>query len=87
MKRVLGGFHHRVARRLTEQQPWKGQDRVWFYPPIEDAMLEVGLQDLETYVFRHQNKVAQHIATTTIIDLCLASKRRPGERVTMLWWE
>ena len=26
MKRVLGKFHQRVARRLTGRQPWKGWD-------------------------------------------------------------
>ena len=26
--RMLGGFHHRVAQRLTERQPWKGRDGV-----------------------------------------------------------
>ena len=24
--RVLVGFHHRVAHRLTGKQPWRGQD-------------------------------------------------------------
>ena len=50
MKRVLGGFHHRVAHRLTGQQPRKGRYRGWFYPPLEDAMVEVGLEEVETYV-------------------------------------
>ena len=27
--RVLGGFHHRVARRMTGRQPWRGRDVVW----------------------------------------------------------
>ena len=27
--RVLGGFHHRVARRMTGRQPWRGRDGVW----------------------------------------------------------
>ena len=27
MKRVLGGFHHRVARKLTGRQPLRGQGR------------------------------------------------------------
>ena len=50
-------------------------------------MAEAGLQELETYVSRHQNTVAQYIATTTIIDLCLAAKCRPGARVEIWWWE
>ena len=41
--RVLGGFRHRVARRMTGQQPWKGRDSGWVYPPLEEAMVEVVL--------------------------------------------
>ena len=26
--RVLGGFHHRVALRITEKQPWRGRNGV-----------------------------------------------------------
>ena len=43
MERVLGGFHHRVARRLTGRQPCIGRDGGWVYPPLEDAMAEAGL--------------------------------------------
>ena len=50
MQRMLGGFHHRVARRLTSYQPQKGRDGGWFYPPLKDAVAEVGLQEVETYV-------------------------------------
>ena len=87
MKRLLGGFRHRVARRLTGRQPWKGRDGGWFYPPMEDTMVEAGLQYLYTYVSRHQKTVAQYIATRTIMDLCLEVKRRPGTRLAMRWWE
>ena len=59
MKRVLGGFQHRVACRLTGQQLWKGWYRGWVYPPLEDAMAEAGLHEIETYVYGRQNKVAQ----------------------------
>ena len=87
MKRVFGGFHHRVTCRMTGRQLWKGRDRGLVYPLMEDVMAEAGLQELETYASCHQNKVAQYIATTTIIDLCLESKWRPGARVAMRWWE
>ena len=50
MKRVLGRFHHRVDHRLTEWQPRRGRHGGWFYPPLEDAMEEAGLQEMETYV-------------------------------------
>ena len=50
MLRVLGGFHYRVSRRMTGRQPQKGRDGSWVYPLLEDAMVEVGLQEVETYV-------------------------------------
>ena len=46
IRRVLGGFHHRVACRLTEGQPRTGRDGVWIYPQREDAMTEAGLQEV-----------------------------------------
>ena len=87
MQRVLGGFHHRVACRLTGRQLKKGQDEGWVYPPLEDAMAKAGLQEVETYVSCLQNTVVQYIATKPIMELCLAVKRRPGTRVEMRWWE
>ena len=85
MKRVLSGFHHRVACRLTGRQQQKILDGGWFYPPLEDAMAEAGLQEVETYVSCLHNTVVQYIATNPIMDLCLAAKRRPGPRVEMRW--
>ena len=42
--KLLGGFHHRVAHRLTRQQPRKGRDIGWVYIPLAEAMAEEGLQ-------------------------------------------
>ena len=37
-----------------------------------------GLQEVDTYVSHIQNTVAHFISTRSIMDLCLASERRPG---------
>ena len=50
-------------------------------------MMEAGLQEVDTYIYRCQNTVAQYIATMPIIDLCLAEKQRLGPIVSMWWWE
>ena len=50
------------------------------YPQLEDIMVETGLRDVKTYIYHHQNTVAQFIATSLIIYLCMAVKRRPGQR-------
>ena len=52
MQRLLGIFRHRVVRRLTGRQPRKGWDRGWVYTPLHDAMVESGLQEVGTYVYR-----------------------------------
>ena len=83
IKRVLGRFHHRVACRITVSQTQKVRYGGWVYPPLEDAMVEAGLQEVETYVSLRQNTVAQYISARHIMDLCLAAKRRPEPRVEM----
>ena len=57
MHRLLGGFHNRVTCRLTGRQPRKGRYAGWVYPPMEDYMVKVGLQEVETYVSLRQNTV------------------------------
>ena len=39
----LGGFRHRVAFRLTGQQPQRGINVIWRYPLLAEAMEEAGL--------------------------------------------
>ena len=50
-------------------------------------MSEAGFQEVETYLSRRQNTMAQYILTMPIMDLFLAAKQRPGPRVKMRWWE
>ena len=65
------------------RQPRKGWEGGWVYPPLEYAMVEAGLQEMETYVSDRQNTVPQYIATRPVMDLCLVAKRSPGPRVEM----
>ena len=55
--------------------------------PLDEVMTEVVLQEVETYIARRQNTVAQYIATRPIMDLCLTEVRRPGARVLKRLWE
>ena len=84
--RVLGGFHHRVDRRLRGRQPRIGQGGGWVYLPLEEEMSEAGLNEVETYVYRRQNTFARFIETSPIMELCLAAARRTGSRVANRWW-
>ena len=80
--RVLDRYHHRVDHRLTGRQTWKVRDCVWTYPPLEEAMEEAGPQEVETYVSRRQNTVAQFSTTRPIMDLCLLAEQILGPRVS-----
>ena len=50
-------------------------------------MVEAGFEGIGKYIMRRQNTVAHYIATRPIMELCERSARRPGERVSRLWWE
>ena len=73
-----GRFHHRVVRKLMGRHPHRVRNAVWFYTPLEYAMAEVGLKEVETYVSLPQKKIVQFIATRTIMDLCLEVDQKPG---------
>ena len=44
IRRLHGGFHYKVVSRLMERQPRIGREGGWVYPPLEEAMMEAGLE-------------------------------------------
>ena len=71
---TLGGFHHWVACRLVIMQTRQDITSRLVYPPMYASMTSVRLEELETYVLRHQNIIAQYIATCPILELCLLAE-------------
>ena len=53
--RMLVGFHHRVVSRLTGQHTRSRTDGMWVLLPLEEAMMEVDVQEVETYAAHRQN--------------------------------
>ena len=53
---------------MTGRQTWQVRDDLWVYPPLETIMAEEVLKDVKTYVFRHQNTVANFITNRPIMD-------------------
>ena len=49
-------------------------------------MQVLGLEEIDTYISRHQNTFAQYILTWTILDLFLESEQRSGLKVPNIWW-
>ena len=60
---------------------------MWVYLPLAEEMEEAVLQEVYTYVSHLQNKVAQFIATSPIMELFLVAERRPGLQVANRWWD
>ena len=87
IRKTLGRFHHRVALRMILMRLRQDSKVRWFYPPLEAAMTEVGLREVETYVLRRQNTAAHYIETRPILDICLAVEQQPGAHVTRQWWD
>ena len=50
-------------------------------------MQEVGLEIIETYITNHQKTISQYIATSPILELCLAVERKLGLQIPKCWWE
>ena len=48
---------------------------------------EVEFETMENYIRRRQNKFVQYIAKKSILDLCKAVERKPGERLGVWWWK
>ena len=78
MTKTLGGFHQRLAQRITVKLLWIQANRSWHYPPLVYAMIMAGLEELDKYISRRQNMVAQYISTCPIMDIFLEADKFPG---------
>ena len=50
-------------------------------------MREAGQEEVEEYITRRQNTVAQYIVTRPIMDLCEEALWRPGTLIYKQWWD
>jgi exonuclease III len=78
MLKILEGFHHRIARRITNKMPHL-QHGTWVYPPLQEALTEAGLFPIATYISRRQSTIAQYLAGRPIHQLCLQAHPVPPQ--------
>ena len=50
-------------------------------------MAAVGIEEVDIYVLRRHNTVAQYIVTHLILKLWLVAKRQLGSQVSQKWWK
>ena len=67
MGQDLGGFQHRVDRRITGRQPCHILYGIWEYPPLEAAIQGAGFEEVEAYVPMRYNMVSQYIEMQPIL--------------------
>ena len=87
LDKSLEGFHHCTVRRMACMGPKRQQDRTRVSTPVGAVLSTVRLEETGVYIARRQNKVAQYIATHTIMEFCLAVEWNPGLRLSRRWWE
>ena len=81
MGKALGGVQTQVMRRLKGKLPLRTTDGKWRYTSEAMAREEAGFLTMEEYVRRHQNTVAQYIATRSLLDLRPRSPLQPLTQV------
>ena len=93
MLKVLEGFHHRIARRISGKTAIRVGDTQWEYPPIEEALEEAGLWTMRECMLlrRRHASIEDYIghATRPIHELCLAATPPPGggSSPPLRWWQ
>ena len=61
-------------------------ERSLVVPPIDEALLEAGLEPIGGYIYNRHTIVTQYITMKSIFDLVVAEERQPISPATMLWW-
>ena len=83
MKKLLDGFHHRVARQISGLTPYYTGHGEWYYPPREDALRECGLHPMAEYISRRRRYLVQHVANHPLLECLVEADRPPGRKI--LW--
>ena len=59
LEKALEGFHHKATQRMVGMTPKRQRYGTWVYPPIGEALVMAGLEEIGVYTAFHQNTVAQ----------------------------
>ena len=62
MLKVLEGFHHRAARRITGMMEKCGEGGEWDYPSVVEAIEDTGIHPIGVYIRRRQATISERVA-------------------------
>ena len=85
--RIIRGYHHQVVHWITSKKAQRDMDINWSYPPMAVLMTDVRIEELETYVSRHQRTLTQYISTIPIMYLSLEAECCSRGKFYKRWWE
>ena len=80
MLKVLEGFHHRSASRITGITAKQGAGGEWDYPSVLETMKSAGLHPIGVYIRRRKATIAERSACHPIYELCKGAEQMPGTR-------
>jgi hypothetical protein len=88
MLRVLEGFDHKCARRISGLMARQTATGL-YYLPLATAMAEAGLYPIQEYIRRRQSAIAQYIATRPVYARCQEGPPRLSGLASRLlrYWE
>ena len=68
--KVLEGFHHQAARRITGMMVTYGVGKEWEYPLVVTALEDAILNPIREYISRQQETIAENVACRPIYEIC-----------------
>ena len=68
--KVLDGFHHREAQRITGMKAWHAEYGDWEYPSVDDALEAAGLWPIKEYTQIWQATISAKLACRPIYEIC-----------------
>jgi hypothetical protein len=86
MLKVLEGFHHKVARKISGKMARRTATG-WVYPPLFEALEVAGLYPIQEYIRRRQDRLAEYVATRPIYARCQAATQLSGSASRLRYWQ
>jgi hypothetical protein len=84
----LEGFHKQIACRLTGRTPvYHHREDEWQYLPLGNALEEAGLFQIDEYITRHRNKIAEFVATRPLYAICRELNSMGLGDNRQFWWD
>ena len=86
MLKVLTGFHHGAARRITGMTEKRGVAGECYYPSVEEATEAARLHPIGMYIKLQQTTIADRLSCLPVYTLCSKAERMPGMSRLVQWW-